>query len=133
MFLLDTGILFASAYQAHIHHMTVSAWLATADNYATCGMTQIGLVRLLLADAPMHGSPLTVHEAHEVLDSVVLDERHTFIPCPAVSSRFVGQTKGHRAAVDDYLVQAAAVSNCRLATRDRALSRRWPDHTLLIQ
>lgn len=132
MFLLDTNVLFAAIHQAHVHHVSVNHWLAATERYATCGLTQIGTFRLLLMDAPMHGSPLDAADAHAVLAGFTSAERHTFLPCPTLSRGFVGQTSGHKAAFDDYLVQIAHVTGCKLATLDRPLTSRWPEHTLLV-
>lgn len=133
MFLLDTSVLFAAVYQAHVHHEPVDHWLAGTERYATCGLTQIGVFRLLVMDAAMHGHPLDAADAHGVLADFTSTHRHTFVACPVVSQGFVGQTLGHRAAFDDYLVQIAHAAGCTLVTLDRPLTNRWPVHTLLIQ
>ena len=133
MFLLDTSVLFAAVYQAHAQHRSVNHWLAATERYATCGLTQIGAFRLLLTDAAMHGCSLDTADAHIVLMDFTSSERHAFLTCPAISSQFVGQTAGHKAAFDDYLVQIAHAAGCKLATLDRPLTNRWPVETLLIQ
>ena len=133
MFLLDTSVLFAAVYQAHTHHETVSHWLAAGERYATCGLTQIGAFRLLLLSPAMHGYPLDPADAHEVLTDFTHDERHTFVSCPAIAQGFVGQTLGHKAAFDDYLIQISHAASCKLVTLDRRLTSRWPEQTLLIQ
>lgn len=132
MFLLDTGVVFAAVVQAHSHHGPVSQWLGVTQRYATCGLTQIGAFRLLLTNAAMHGFPLDSATAHEVLADFTSNARHAFVPCPAISRNFVGQTPGSKAAFDDYLVQIAHTAGCKLATLDRSLSSRWPERTLLI-
>lgn len=80
----------------------------------------------------MHGNPLKPAAAHETIRGFTRCTRHTYIACPAISSSIVGQTRGHNAAVDDYLVQIASDAGCKLATLDRALATRWPEHTFLI-
>lgn len=55
MFLLDTNVLFAAMNQAHANHEIVDRWLDSIDGYATCGMTQIGVFRLLVMPAAMNG------------------------------------------------------------------------------
>lgn len=132
MFLLDTSTLFAAIFQAQAQHESVTKWLATVDEFATCGLTQIGTFRLLIAEEPMHRRPLDPSDAHAVLQDFTNDKRHSFLECPAPSSEFVGQTRGHKAAFDDYLVQIAQAGGCKLATLDRALTRRWAAQTLLI-
>jgi hypothetical protein len=107
-------------------------WLETIDQHASCGLTQIGTFRLLLTPAPMHGKPLKPAAAHESMARFTNRRQHKFVPCPALSNSIVGKTNGHNAAVDDYLVQIAGGAGCRLATLDRALAVRWPEHTFLI-
>jgi hypothetical protein len=125
--------MFAAVYQAHAHHESVHEWLAATQRFATCGLTQIGVFRLLLMDAPMRGRPLDATEAHDILADFTSTERHTFLASPAISQQFVGQTLGHKAAFDDYLVQIAHIASCKLVTLDRPLTSRWPVQTLLIQ
>src|SRR4051794_1071210 len=80
----------------------------------------------------MHGHPLECADAHLLLSDFTSVERHEFLPSPALSSQFVGQTSGHKAAFDDYLVQIAAPAGYTLATFDRALTNRWPMYVKLI-
>lgn len=133
MFLLDTGVVFAAVYQSHVHHKSVSKWLASARAFATCGLTQIGAFRLLLTDAAMRGSPLNPELAHEVIAELVHGEQHFLLPCPSISPGYVGRTTGHKAAFDDYLIQIADAAGARLVTLDQSLVNRWPSHTLLIE
>lgn len=134
MFLLDTNVLFAAVFQSHSCHHVASRWLTNVDKYATCGLTQIGVFRLLLTPEATNRSPLAPVDAHAVLADLMRDERHMFLSdCAAPKPEFVGRTAGSKAAFDDYLVQLAYAANCKLATLDRALTRRWQKHSLLIQ
>lgn len=132
MFLLDVNVLFARLATTHIASVAVKRWLQNAGLYATCGMTQLGAFRLLLQTAPMRGQPLARIEAHAAIARFTDTRRHVFLPCPALSRSIVGQTGGHKAAVDDYYVQIASDAGCRLATLDCALATRWPERTFLI-
>lgn len=132
MFLMDTNALFAALYETNVHHRSVTQWLTTTERYASCGMTQIGTFRLLLTPSAMCGKPLEPEEAHVMLTRFTCSAKHTFVMCLPLSRLIVGQTQGHNAAVDDYLVQIASDAGCRLATLDRALATRWPERTFLI-
>jgi predicted nucleic acid-binding protein len=132
MFLLDTNVAFAAVHQAHEFHEIVDRWLNARTGYATSGLTQIGLFRLLIAEAPMHGFPLSPDEAHRVVDALTSSDRHTFIDCPPISQEYVGRTAGYKAAFDDYLVQTARAAGFTLATLDRALAKRWPENASLV-
>lgn len=81
----------------------------------------------------MRGNPLEPATAPVVLAEFTRSVKHTFVMCPPLSRAIVGQTRGHNAAVDDYLVRIASAAGCRLATLDRALARRWPGHAVLIE
>jgi predicted nucleic acid-binding protein len=129
--LIDTNIFFAAVFKAHSRHTPVIRWLESIDQFSTCGLTQIGVFRLLLNDAAMHGRPLAPPDAHAVIADFVADSRHAFLASGPVSKQFVGQTSGSKAAFDDYLIQVAAQSNCKLATSDKAVVNRWPEHSTL--
>lgn len=132
MFLLDVSVLFAALNRTHRAHQTVTRWLGTIDQHASCGLTQIGTFRLLLTPTPMHGNPMKPAAAHDTIADFTGRKQHKFVACLALSSSIVGKTNGHKAAFDDYLVQIANDAGCRLATLDRALATRWPERTLLI-
>ena len=131
MLLIDTNIFFAGVFTAHARHKPVTQWLRSVDEFATCGLTQIGVFRLLLTDAAMHSRPLAPADAHAVIADFLADARHTFLAIGPISESFVGRTIGSKAAFDDYLIQIAAQSNCRLATSDKAIVSRWPEHSML--
>lgn len=131
MFLLDTNVLFAALHQINEHHSAVMRWLDSTEGYASCGLTQISTFRLLMMPITMNGRPLRPAAAHDVLADFTNKSKHTFLKCPSLSRLVVGQTGGHNAAYDDYLVQIANDANCRLATLG-ALASRWPERTFLI-
>lgn len=65
--LLDVNVLVALAWDAHIHHRAAHRQFATvADNWATCPVTEAGLVRLLLTPAVV-GRDVLAAEALGVL------------------------------------------------------------------
>ncbi len=130
--LLDINGAFAAVNQSHQDHERMTRWLDQQRDFATCGLTQIGVFRLLLTEAAMSGHPLEADQAHAVLASLVDDPKHRFVASEPIDPNFVGKTAGQRAAFDDYLVQIAQNATCKLATFDRPLTRRWPKHTLLI-
>ena len=132
MFLLDVNILFAALNEAHADHPKITRWLSSIEQHASCGLTQIGTFRLLIHPSAMLDRPLTSADAHRVIARFTSTDRHIFVPCPPLSSIAVGQTRGHKAAFDDYLVQIANDAGSRLATLDRALTMRWPERTFLI-
>ncbi|HEU4653411.1 MAG TPA: PIN domain-containing protein [Steroidobacteraceae bacterium] len=132
MFLLDTNVAFAAVHRAHEHHLIVDRWLRSQTRFATSGLTQIGLFRLLIAEAPMHRSPLKPEDAHRVVNALTSSDRHTFLGSSPISKEFVGQTAGHRAAFDDYLVQTAHTAGYKLITLDRAIVNRWPTQACLL-
>ena len=133
MFLIDVNAQFAALNETHADHSKVTRWLASIEKHASCGLTQIGTFRLLIHPTVMLNRPLKCSDAHQAIARLTRSERHTFIPCLPLSSAQVGQTRGHKAAFDDYLVQIANDAGCKLATLDRALATRWPEHAFLIE
>lgn len=132
MFLLDVNVMFAALNEAHADHPKITRWLFSIERHASCGLTQIGTFRLLINPSAMLDRPLTSSDAHRAFARFTNNERHTFIPCPPLSSADVGQTQGYRAAFDDYLVQIANDAGYSVVTMDRALATRWPGRTFLI-
>ncbi|MDG4826797.1 PIN domain-containing protein [Asanoa sp. WMMD1127] len=117
--LLDTNVLIALLTADHVHHDSAEAWFAANDEgFATCPITQGGLIRLVLR----HGA--TAVTATGLLSSLTAHPRHEFwpddIPFEAVPMRGV---IGHRQVTDAYLAYQARSRRGRLATFDQGLAK----------
>lgn len=78
-FLLDTNLLIALAWTNHIHHQAAHDWFATltSDQWATCPMTQCGLVRIS-SNPKFMPNALTPNDAMALLEQMVKHAQHVF-------------------------------------------------------
>jgi len=124
-FLLDVNVLIALVDSAHLNHDAAHAWFGAGPDWATCPLTQNGLVRILgnpgygtvdasAAEVVGYLRALCQHPRHEAIaDDVSLADKSLFD---------AGLVTGSRAVTDTYLVGLAHRHNMRLATFDRRLS-----------
>ncbi len=117
--LLDTNVLIALVVADHVHHDAAESWFAAGDGtFATCPITQAGLVRLLVRQ----GQP--AEAAVALLTGLTAHPRHEFWPdkesFEAVSVRGV---IGHRQVTDAYLAHLARSNGARLATFDHGVGK----------
>lgn len=125
--LLDANVLVALASPDHVHHLPAQAWFETSGRFATCPLTQLALVRLLMRFG------LSAAQAVAALDIIRAHGRHAFwaddLPIDAASTRAV---VGHRQVTDAHLVALAWRYGGRVATFDRGLTVVHPDATVLV-
>ena len=126
--LLDTNVLISLLVADHVHHDAAEAWFATgADAFATCPITQGGLVRLLLREGQ------TAQSAVDLLSALIDHPRHESWPddqsFEAVPMRGV---IGHRQVTDAYLAHLARIRRGRLATFDQGLAKLHDDIADLV-
>lgn len=120
VYLLDTNALLALAWQSHIHHQRARTWFETISQFATCPITQLGLVRI----SPVAKYSLDLEQANAVLKGFLDDERHVFWPCDIpLKHKDVPSVAGHQLLTDAYLCGLAVVHGGRLATFDERLRR----------
>lgn len=127
--LLDVNVLVALFDPAHVHHDAAHDWFAGArgDGWATCPLTENGLVRILSSPA-YPGSRTSLEEARRGLCDFRATPGHRFWPeelsiCDGLplEPRHVA---GSRQLTDCYLLALAARRGGRLATFDRRISTR---------
>jgi len=112
-----------------VHHGVARDWYASLDagsSFHYCRFTQLGLLRLLTADAVMGVDVLTQVEAWAVYDRWMADDRVGFLDEPPdVERRFRMLTRLKSASpktwADAYLIAFADASQATLVTFDRAL------------
>ncbi len=138
--LLDLNVLVALAWPSHIHHQAAHEWFSkeSRHGWATCPITQTGLVRLssnakILVDAV---SPMN---AIELLTRITALPQHQFwqdsIPLDDAVIFQKGQLLGHRQITDAYLLSLAIHNNGRLVSFDKgiqALDKAAAKNNLLI-
>ena len=126
--LLDVNVLVALFDPGHIHHEAAHAWFAVAreEGWATCPLTQNGLVRVL-SNAAYPGRRTTVADAVDRLRRFTGSGGHTGWPDdlsildPARVD--AGHLAGHGEVTDAYLLALAVHDDGTLATFDRAVRR----------
>ena len=121
----DVNLLVAMAWQPHPHHASALRWLRDNPRFATCPITELGLVRVLLIQGA------EVRDAFRRLDELVEDNRAKLVPADLDGEAAEGVT-GHRQTTDFYLARLAAAHRLKLATFDQALAARFPVHCELL-
>ncbi|MEJ7139234.1 TA system VapC family ribonuclease toxin [Amphibiibacter pelophylacis] len=139
--LLDVNVLIALFDPDHVHHPRVTDWMMrqVPHGWATCPLTQLGLLRIMSQPAYPHPIGLSVlraslakatsHPAHQfwAADISPLDDR-LFPP---------DRLHGHQQLTDAYLLALAVANEGVLATLDQriplsAVAGARPHHLQLI-
>jgi len=124
--LLDVNLLVALFDPEHVHHEAAHAWFGSVKGagWATCPLTENGLVRVLSAPA-YPGRRTTVADAVDRLRRFTQSGDH--VRWPADVSLLdpdrveAGHLTGHREITDAYLLALAVRHDGALATFDRSL------------
>ncbi|MCA0436398.1 MAG: PIN domain-containing protein [Austwickia sp.] len=138
--LLDVNVLLALFDPDHLDHERAHAWAQTglADGWATCAITQNGLVRIL--SQPTYPNPLTVPAAMETLLAATTDPRHEYWACglslvggAIETSRLLGP----RQVTDTYLLALAVAQDGSFVTFDGRIDPAivhgaTPDHLVVL-
>lgn len=126
--LLDVNVLVALSVPDHVHNEAAERWLRAdaVGGLATCPLTQLGLVRLLLQFA------VPIDDVYAALEAIVERAGHEFWPDGLPVQRRRVAVTGHRQVTDAYLAALARHHRGRLVTFDRALAARHPDVTVVV-
>lgn len=122
-YLLDINVLVALFDAAHAHHDAAHRWFAAvgATSWATCPITENGLVRVLSNPAypTVSASPIEVTDR---LRTFCSQSGHAFwsdvVSLPDSTLFDVSQLRGHQQITDLYLAGLAARQGGKLATFD---------------
>jgi len=125
----DINVWVALTYEGHAHHANAAEWFAMLSRDATfvfCRFTQLGLLRLLTAEAVMSDEVLTQPQAWAAYDRWLKEPRVELVEEPAeIETRFRALTRLRQPATkdwaDSYLAAFAAVGQLTLVTFDRGL------------
>ena len=125
----DINVWVALTYEGHVHHAVAREWFEAVDQDSSlvfCRFTQLGLLRLLTAEAVMRDEVMNQQEAWRAYDQWQGDERVDFVDePPGLEVRFRTMTRSRQAApkdwADSYLAAFAATSQLTLVTFDQAL------------
>lgn len=135
----DVNVWVALTHGAHVHHLIARDWFESLDDgthFSFCRFTQLGLLRLLTAEAVMGEDVLSQAGAWAVYDSWTRDDRVIYLEEPVgLDRRFRSLSRMKQAApkqwADSYLMAFAETASLSLVTFDRGLRRRTQNLTLL--
>ena len=137
----DINVWVALTYEGHIHHRAAKNWfdpLGASARLFFCRFTQLGLLRLLTAEAVMgQEEVMSQAEAWGAYDRWLADERVGFLEEPAgLEPTFRAMTRLRHPApkdwADSYLAAFALNFGLALVTFDRALQSK-ARQTLLLK
>jgi toxin-antitoxin system PIN domain toxin len=128
----DINVWGALTYEGHAHHRKAAAWFSALEPAASlsfCRFTQLGLLRLLTAEAVMGDEVMTQPQAWAAYDQWLQDSRIGFMEEPTeTETHFRALTRLRQPATkdwaDSYLAAIATVGQLTLVTFDRGLRRK---------
>ena len=135
----DINVWVALTYEGHVHHAAAAEWFGTLPSDATlafCRFTQLGLLRLLTANAVMGDEVLTQPQAWAAYDRWLQDPRVEFVDEPAeIETRFRALSRLRQPATkdwaDSYFAAFAMVGQLTPVTFDRGLRAKANSAVLL--
>jgi toxin-antitoxin system PIN domain toxin len=140
--LLDVNVLLILHDPLHPHHGLVSEWFEDrgVGAFATCPITESGMIRLLTNGLPGLG-PYGMQEARAALEHLTRRPGHVFWPDMPTwlksTEPIFARLQGHRQATDAYLLGLAIHHKGKLATLDRGTlhlaGREFAAHVELIE
>lgn len=124
----DINVWVALTYGGHVHHVVARDWFDSLDpdvRFCFCRFTQLGLLRLLTAEAVMGDEVMNQSEAWSVYDRWHQDDRVSFLEeAPGLERRFRALTRktqaGPKTWADAYLAAFAETAQLTLVTFDKA-------------
>lgn len=139
MYLLDVNVLLALVLGDHVFHEVARHWFVANREkpFATCAITESGLVRLLMNPA-INPNAADADSALEILNRIHDHPMHRYINAlPSIRDAMISvhlrKTKGYRQITDAYLVGVAQVNQGKLLTADRKIEQYFGrEHVELI-
>lgn len=120
-YLLDVNALVALGFRAHEFHPQVVTWLrATRPRLATCSITELGFVRILV-QAPFYGLSLVQARTFLLRLKESLTPGPIFLNDDQDVSRLPSWVRAAKQITDGHLVQLAEANGAVLATLDRRI------------
>jgi predicted nucleic acid-binding protein len=121
--LLDVNGLIALLDEEHVHHDKILAFLTApenlADGFATCGITQLGAIRVMSGKG--YYKPVETEEVAGQLQGLTRKgHRYLGIPAPTEGAIRWKATRSNQ-ATDATLLSTAVAHGCRLVTFDAGI------------
>ena len=126
--LLDVNVLVALHLPRNSDFAKVDTWLARLgpEGFATCAITEAGLVRVLTQQSLYSPDPIRLSEARFLLETFLQNAGHTFWPMDVgfseATQAFESRMHSHKQITRGYLLGLAIHHKGKLATRDRSSS-----------
>jgi toxin-antitoxin system PIN domain toxin len=133
LWLLDVNVLVARFWERHVFHEKVRNWLNEheSEGWATCAITQLGLVRTLSNPAFDEHAPRPIEAMHWLARTLRENTDHQFWPAsPPVSDvcgESANQLHGFKQFTDAYLLGLAIQRKGRFVTLDRRILSLTPE------
>jgi toxin-antitoxin system PIN domain toxin len=135
----DINVWVALTYEGHVHHRIAAEWFETLSPDATltvCRFTQLGLLRLLTANAVMGDEVMTQPQAWAAYDRWLQDPRVELVDePPKIEPRFRALTRLRQPATkdwaDSYLAAFATIGQLTVVTVDKGLRTKAKSAVLL--
>jgi toxin-antitoxin system PIN domain toxin len=127
VWLLDVNVLVARFWEPHIFHRKVRSWMASheREGWATCPITQAGLVRTISNPAFSPDAPHPAEAIHWLAETLRQDPGHEFwtdnLPVSVACSETASRLSGFKQLTDAYLLGLAIHRKGRLLTLDRRM------------
>jgi len=113
--LLDVNLLLASRWTTHPDHAAAKIWIASANRFYTCPITELGFVRISLSKA--YGA--TWDEVMETLKKLHVRPGYQFLPDDV--DGLASPETNSKDTTDAHLVILAKQHGLKLATLDTSL------------
>jgi hypothetical protein len=127
VWLLDVNVLVARFWKTHVFHRKVRAWMASHEHegWATCPITQAGLVRTISNPGFSPNAPRPAEAIHWLAESLRQDPNHHFwaddLPVSDACAESLPRLSGFKQLTDAYLLGLAIHNKARLLTLDRRM------------
>lgn len=127
VWLLDVNILVARFWKTHVFHTRVRQWMDSheKDGWATCPITQAGLVRTISNPGFSPNAPRPAEAIHWLAESLRQNPNHHFwaddLPVSAACAQSLPRLTGFKQLTDAYLLGLAIHQKGRLLTLDRRM------------
>jgi toxin-antitoxin system PIN domain toxin len=119
----DLNVLFAAVVQEHRHHALARSWIDTAPHFATCALTESGMLRLManatIRDGATFADGVTTVTALRAMRAHEFWADDTTLIHPLIDTSVI---TGHRQVPDFHLLNLAASRNAKLVTLDEKLA-----------
>jgi len=120
----DLNVLVAAHIEAHPHHAVAWSWLTSIPAFATCSITETGLIRLM--SLPGMLPDFTPNDGLTVLRRLRALPSHTFwADDSTLAAPLIDATRliGHKRITDFHLLNLAASRGSVLVTLDAKITR----------